>query len=614
MYKQISLKKNNIDNEQKETPKLKSSINILPKMVKKENIIYSLRTVFIVLSESFPVFQNQQSFNIYYPISKINHIENKYSLPKPSKDDLLINNLSDICCEVCKLIDLDIEQHSYKLNIYNQNYNLITSDEQLTEIKNKNNIIYVKVSKFNTNEEIKNFDRCENHKNPRPKYFNTSNNFFRLSHKQFFKSRQNKFDEMKYLTQKKFHINTIESNFNINNDIFPKIKPRKELKKATFTSFDSETNKGDYDFSDIIQNLPQTHSRINSITSIKIRSPKILHNLNKNNEFNSKIKKVIMSPKEFGIISPKRRSEYKEVKKEKFFQSARLNIHHNLTEVHEDIINNYDDFEILQNKKLLHEINEKITDFTINKINSFISNSEIESFKNLDFNYDLINEKELFPLIKLKKQFIFYSYLSEFLIKKQVQFCKDFYKLCKSNKYDNLSFILNIRNFNIVIDDIFEEFNIIIHNKAEFLSTIQSFEKISISYIFIIIFIFIHNDLCFMTDKDLVFLLIKSMKINFSSSLDFQKFCNYLISITRNKFNSFDGKFLFIQRFVNNIFLHKKNHDLLKKSTHYFSITNKDLKLFIDNDIKKINMEKNIDLISKIEEIYYKIIDYYTYS
>ena len=104
------------------------------------------------------------------------------------------------------------------------------------------------------------------------------------------------------------------------------------------------------------------------------------------------------------------------------------------------------------------------------------------------------------------------------------------------------------------------------------------------------------------------------MKINFSSSLDFQKFCNYLISITRNKFNSFDGKFLFIQRFVNNIFLHKKNHDLLKKSTHYFSITNKDLKIFIDNDIKQINMEKNIDLISKIEEIYYKIIDYYTYS
>ena len=98
----------------------------------------------------------------------------------------------------------------------------------------------------------------------------------------------------------------------------------------------------------------------------------------------------------------------------------------------------------------------------------------------MDFNYDLINEKELFPLIKLKKQFIFDSYLSEFLIKKQVQFWKDFYKLCKSNKYDNLSFILNIRNFSIVIDDIFEEFNIIIHNKTEFLSTIKSFEKISI--------------------------------------------------------------------------------------------------------------------------------------
>ncbi len=613
MYKQISIKKKNINNEQKEKQNIKKSINILPKMIKKENIIYSLRTVFIVLSESFPVFQNQQSFNIYYPISKINHIENKYSLPKPSNNELLINNLSDICCEVCKLIDLDIEQHSYKLNIYNQNYNLITSDEQLTEINNKNNIIYVKVSKFNINEEIKNFDRCENHKNPRPKFFNTSNNFFRLSHKKFFKSRQNRFDEMKFLTQKKFHINNIDSNSNLNNDIFPKIKPRKNLKKATYTSIDSETNKGDFDFSDIIKNLPQTHSRINSITSIKIHSPKIIHNLYKNNDFNSKIKNVIMSPNEVGIISPRKRSEYKEIKKVSFFQSPTFNIHHTLTEEHEDIINNYDDFEILQNKKLLHEINEKITDFTINKINNFISNKEIDNFKNLDFNYDLINEKELFPLIKLKKQFIFYSYLSEFLIKKQVQFCKDFYKLCKSNKYDNLSFMLNIRNFSIVIDDIFEEFNIIINNKKEFLFKMKSIEKISISYIFIIIFIFIHNDLCFMTDKDLVFLLLKSMKINFGSSLDFQKFCNYLMSITRNKFMIFDGKFLFVQRFVNNIFLHKNSHDLLKKSTNYFSITNKDLKIFIDNDIKKIKMEKNINLIQKIEEIYYKIIDYYTY-
>jgi hypothetical protein len=116
-----------------------------------------------------------------------------------------------------------------------------------------------------------------------------------------------------------------------------------------------------------------------------------------------------------------------------------------------------------------------------------------------------------------------------------------------------------------------------------------------------------------MTDKDLVFLLLKSMKINFGSSLDFQKFCNYLMSITRNKFMIFDGKFLFVQRFVNNIFLHKNSHELLKKSISYFSVINKDLKLFIDNDIQKIKKGKNINLISKIEEIYYKIIDYYTY-
>jgi hypothetical protein len=103
------------------------------------------------------------------------------------------------------------------------------------------------------------------------------------------------------------------------------------------------------------------------------------------------------------------------------------------------------------------------------------------------------------------------------------------------------------------------------------------------------------------------------MKISYSSSLDFQKFCDYLMLITRNQFMTFDGKFLFVQRFVNNIFLHKNSHELLKKSISYFSVINKDLKLFIDNDIQKIKKGKNINLISKIEEIYYKIIDYYTY-
>lgn len=271
-------------------------------------------------------------------------------------------------------------------------------------------------------------------------------------------------------------------------------------------------------------------------------------------------------------------------------------------------------FNIYQNKKFLNEINEKITDFTINQINEFISDENLSIFQELSLNYNLTNDMSDFPVIKLKKQFIFYSYLSQNLEKKQNEFCQNFYKLYRNDKNNNFNFIFNIRNFREVINDIFKEFNISIKHKDNFIYMMSNYkEKISISYLFMILFIFFHKDLSFKTDKDLVYILLKSIKIIFGMSLDFQTFCDYLIFLTRNKFISFDQKFMFLKEFVNNLFLHKNRHELLMKSKKYFSINTKDFKLIVDNDIKKIKQEENKNEIPKIEEIYNKIINYYTY-
>ena len=70
---------------------------------------------------------------------------------------------------------------------------------------------------------------------------------------------------------------------------------------------------------------------------------------------------------------------------------------------------------------------------------------------------------------------------------------------------------------------------------------------------------------------------------------------------------------MFLKEFVNNLFLHKNRHELLMKSKKYFSINIKDFKSIVDNDIKKIKQEENKNEIPKIEEIYNKIINYYTY-
>ena len=135
MNKQINLKRSffnsNCISENRE-----NYFNIQSKLVKQGKIIYSLRTVFIILPESLKEIKNTY-LTLYYPINnKI--INNKYNIPQPSFNDILINNLEELCYQVCIKLNLDIDKHSYKLNIFNQHLNLITSDEQLFKPNIKN--------------------------------------------------------------------------------------------------------------------------------------------------------------------------------------------------------------------------------------------------------------------------------------------------------------------------------------------------------------------------------------------------------------------------------------------------------------------------------------------
>jgi hypothetical protein len=170
-----------------------------------------------------------------------------------------------------------------------------------------------------------------------------------------------------------------------------------------------------------------------------------------------------------------------------------------------------------------------------------------------------------------------------------------------------------MKNFREIINEFYKEFLIITKNKLQFMNMMNSYdETISISYLFIILFILFHKKLSFNIDKEIVFLILKSIKIPFGTSLNFQTFCNYLIFLTRNKYISFDKKFLFLKELVNNLSIHPKRVILSQKLVKSFLIKKNDLKVIIDNDIVSINYHKNIHLVPIVEKIYNKIINYYT--
>ena len=584
-------------------------INIQPRMIKYGQIIYSLRTIFTILPDSFEnIKQNNHGFNIYYPINS-KFISNKFELPNPTLNDTLINNLEELSYHVCKILELDINNHTYKFNIFNQNLNLVTSNEQLSISDIKNNIIYVKVSNADIDEERKYIDRCDNHNDPKSKYIITSSTTFKEENKELLfnnKELQSRlinslssevFSNQKNITTNYLTEQTInEKNREIENKLNQDFISRNNTKKPSLMSIESE-NKIDYDISQLILN---THSKLNAGNSI-LNLPKIplLHH------------KVKISIEDKDIITPRNKIQIKELKLRNDLQSPLGII--TMENEENDLTNDDEEDYIQDNLTLFYEINDIVSDFVLNKTNKFITDSEAGYFIFLKLNFIFINEMAKFPIIKLKKQFLFCAFLSKVLQQTQEQFHKDFYSLCKNEKNENFAFVLKMKNFREIINEFFKEFLIITKNKLQFMNMMNSSdESISISYLFTIIFILFHKNLSFNIDKEIVFLILKSIKIPFGTSLNFQTFCNYLIFLTKNKFISFDKKFLFLKELVNNLSTHPKRVILTQKLFKDFSIKKNDLKVIINNDIVSINYHKNTHLVPIVEKIYNKIINYYT--
>ena len=120
--------------------------------IMKNGIIYWLRKIFIIFQNNSIIVNRSKKlyFYFYYPIKEINLKKNKLILFENekflTKDDLFCNSLEDIKKEVKDF--LKIRKKSFiKINLYNDDFNMLKSDNQLMRNYDKYKIIYAKVIK-----------------------------------------------------------------------------------------------------------------------------------------------------------------------------------------------------------------------------------------------------------------------------------------------------------------------------------------------------------------------------------------------------------------------------------------------------------------------------------
>jgi len=123
-------------------------LNIQDNLVKKNNIIYSLRKLFIILpndkkqmhTKSYP---SNLNFDFYFPIRIINSKYNIDFIKDSTQNDILCDDLNHILYEVYKYLKLSIYD-TVKMELYDEKFHPIVQESQL--FINKKRFIYAKLT------------------------------------------------------------------------------------------------------------------------------------------------------------------------------------------------------------------------------------------------------------------------------------------------------------------------------------------------------------------------------------------------------------------------------------------------------------------------------------
>ena len=271
---------------------------------------------------------------------------------------------------------------------------------------------------------------------------------------------------------------------------------------------------------------------------------------------------------------------------------------------------NVENLTIEKNKRILIELNFKIREFIEKNIDSLITDEEIKDFKYLTCNYVLINELKKFPLLKLKKEFLFFVYLSQKMISKYEEIFT--YRKSDNNFLNN---ILKLEQFENSLNYLNRTFNDIIMKKNFLLGYLRMHNiNINIPFFFFLLFIFYNKHLIEQNPKNsLIYISFECIDISINLEINFQQFCNYKLMMTKNSFISYNKKFNFIKDLILRVFLAKRFNT--KKSIKILETIFKDIninkiKKILNTDMCLVKLKKNIEIYNDVDDLFDQFINY----
>ena len=664
--KNKNISKKNSSVKEKEIIKL---ITKKEELIKKNKIVYLLRKLYIILpndimdkyKELYPKLQ----FNFYYPTEIKSKRIIEYINPAQN-EDIICNNLKDIVLEVYKYLKLSIKDF-VKLEIYDENLHPIKLDSQL--FVNKIRIIYIKItyfsdeeltlwkqrmksrmffSNFNYNlndasteikqEKYQNIEKNRNfksipktifikNKNYNSNYFpqesDASTRYNTITQINEEKKLKNKMDLHDKRNQK-INISSERKIINKQN-----VSESKNLESPRFNNIYLRSfNKNDEKYDDK-KELEKNRLKIKKHFFANI----IKKNGYKNNTlvspllFNFDVTDIINNKYVLKYLTNKNREKQEErpLKFKEKFKIKTLNVEDSnskrgkkmsiIANIKSYLINkniNHNDKNSIMDKKkkILCELRTKINEFANNEIDNLISDEEIDDFRYLNCNYVLINEFKEFPVLKLKKKFIFFVYLSQKMAAKyenlftNVISYNDFlYNILNSDEFLNsMNYLYNLYN------QIIKKINFLVG----YLSAMNT--ELKISFVFFILFIFYNKNLIEKNPMDkFIYISLECIDIPVNSEINFQQYCDYNLLMTRNNFLSYNKKFNFIKDLILRIFMNNKFNitKSLKILENIFENINVNaIKEILNVDMCSVKSKNNIDIYNNIDKIYEQFIKY----
>ena len=269
--------------------------------------------------------------------------------------------------------------------------------------------------------------------------------------------------------------------------------------------------------------------------------------------------------------------------------------------------------QIDKNKKILCEMNSKINNFVEKNIDNLIFNEEIEDSDLLSCNYVLINELKNFPILQLKKKFIFFVYL---YIKINSKY-KEIYTEIKADQYllDN---ILNLDEFEQSLYYLNNIYNNTLKKKNFLVGYLKATNlDLKISFNFFLLFIFYNKNLIEnfknYTRQEIIKISLECADININSGINFQQFCDFNLLFIRNSFLSYNKKFNFIKDLILRIFMSERfntKNGLKKLKLISKNIDINTVKKILNSDMISVKLKNNIDIYNDVQKLYDEYIKY----